>query len=256
MTTPITTPEPVHAPHVPLTEYYQTEQERQAYLRQIFDNTAADYDRIESLLALGTGSRYRREALMRAGLKAGMKVLDVGVGTGLLAAQACRLVGNPALVTGVDPSPGMMAASKLPKSMVLLEGRAETLPFPDNHFDFLSMGYALRHISDLGVAFAEFERVLKPGGRLCLLEITQAQSRFGRWLLKSYMRGVIPLLSRFVSKQKDTTTIWRYFWDSIEACVPPEQVLATLNAAGLTQVKRHLEIGVFSEYQAVKADPP
>ncbi len=256
MTTPITTPETVHAPHVPLTEYYQTEQERQAYLRQIFDNTAADYDRIESLLALGTGSRYRREALMRAGLKAGMKVLDVGVGTGLLAAQACRLVGDPALVTGVDPSPGMMAASKLPKSMVLLEGRAESLPFPDNHFDFLSMGYALRHISDLGVAFAEFERVLKPGGRLCLLEITQAQSRFGRWLLKSYMRGVIPLLSRFVSKQKDTTTIWRYFWDSIEACVPPEQVLATLNAAGLTQVKRHLEIGVFSEYQAVKADPP
>ena len=256
MTTPISTPETVHAPHVPLTEYYQTEQERQAYLRQIFDNTAADYDRIESLLALGTGSRYRREALKRAGLKAGMKVLDVGVGTGLLAAQACRLVGDPALVTGVDPSPGMMAASKLPKSMVLLEGRAETLPFPDNHFDFLSMGYALRHISDLGVAFAEFERVLKPGGRLCLLEITQAQSRFGRWLLKSYMRGVIPLLSRFVSKQKDTTTIWRYFWDSIEACVPPEQVLATLNAAGLTQVKRHLEIGVFSEYQAVKADPP
>ena len=256
MTTPISTPETVHAPHVPLTEYYQTEQERQAYLRQIFDNTAADYDRIESMLALGTGSRYRREALQRGGLKAGMKVLDVGVGTGLLAAQACTLVGDPALVTGVDPSPGMLAASKLPKSMVLLEGRAETLPFPDNHFDFLSMGYALRHISDLGVAFAEFERVLKPGGRLCLLEITQAQSRVGRWLLKSYMRGVIPLLTRFVSKQKDTTTIWRYFWDSIEACVPPEQVLATLKAAGLTQVKRHLEIGVFSEYQAIKADPP
>ena len=254
--TPKSTPEAVHAPHVPLTEYYQTEQERQAYLRQIFDNTAADYDRIESMLAWGTGSRYRREALQRGGLKAGMKVLDVGVGTGLLAAQACTLVGDPALVTGVDPSPGMLAASKLPKSMVLLEGRAETLPFPDNHFDFLSMGYALRHISDLGIAFAEFERVLKPGGRLCLLEITQAQSRVGRWLLKSYMRGVIPLLTRFVSKQKDTTTIWRYFWDSIEACVPPEQVLATLNAAGLTQVKRHLEIGVFSEYQAVKADPP
>ena len=254
--TPKSIPEAVHAPHVPLTEYYQTEQERQAYLRQIFDNTAADYDRIESMLAWGTGSRYRREALQRGGLKAGMKVLDVGVGTGLLAAQACTLVGDPALVTGVDPSPGMLAASKLPKSMVLLEGRAETLPFPDNHFDFLSMGYALRHISDLGIAFAEFERVLKPGGRLCLLEITQAQSRVGRWLLKSYMRGVIPLLTRFVSKQKDTTTIWRYFWDSIEACVPPEQVLATLNAAGLTQVKRHLEIGVFSEYQAVKADPP
>ena len=246
---------PVQAPHIPLTDYYQTEQERQAYLRQIFDNTAADYDRIEAIMALGTGSYYRRQALMRAGLTTGMQVLDVGVGTGLVAAQACILTGDPALVTGVDPSPGMMAASKLPKTMVLREGRAEALPFPDNHFDFLSMGYALRHISDLSVAFAEFERVLKPGGRLCILEITQAQGRIGKWLLKSYMRGVIPLLTRFVSKQKDTTTIWRYYWDSIDACVSPERVVATLQAAGFSQVNRHVEIGVFSEYQALKTSP-
>ena len=246
---------PVQAPHVPLIEYYQTEQDRQAYLREIFNNTAADYDRIESMLAWGTGSRYRREALERAGLEKGMKVLDVGVGTGLVAAQACLLTGDPALVTGVDPSPGMMAASKLPKTMVLLEGRAESLPFPDNHFDFLSLGYALRHISDLGVAFTEFERVLKPGGRLCILEITQTQNRLGKWVLKNYMRGVIPLLTRFISRQKESATIWRYYWDSIEACVPPEQVLATLSATGLTQVKRHLEIGIFSEYQAIKAHP-
>ena len=253
MSTPESTP--VHAPHVPLTDYYQTEQDRQAYLRKIFDNTAADYDRIEAMLAWGTGSRYRRQALIRGGLTAGMKVLDVGVGTGLVAAQACLLTGNPALVTGLDPSPGMTAASKLPKTMLLIEGRAESLPFPDNHFDFLSMGYALRHISDLGVAFTEFQRVLKPGGRLCILEITQAQSGFGRWLLKSYMRGVIPLLTRFISTQKDTATIWRYYWDSIEACVPPAQVMAALSATGLAQVQRHVEVGVFSEYQAVKPDP-
>ncbi len=253
----MTLPKPttVHAPHIPLTDYYQTEQDRQAYLRQMFDNTAADYNLIEAIFAWGSGSRYRRQALIRGGLKTGMKVLDVGVGTGLVAAQACLLTGNPALVTGVDPSPGMMAASKLPATMVLVEGRAESLPFPDNHFDFLSMGYALRHISDLGVAFAEFERVLKPGGRLCLLEITRPKNRLGRWLLKSYMRGVIPLLTRAVTRQKNTETIWRYHWDSIEACVPPEQVVAALSAAGLTQVERHLELGVFSEYQAIKAAP-
>ena len=248
-------PAPVHAPHIPLTDYYQTEQDRQAYLRQMFDNTAADYDHIEAIFAWGSGSRYRRQALIRGGLKTGMKVLDVGVGTGLVAAQACILTGNAALVTGVDPSRGMMAAGKLPDTMVLMEGRAESLPFPDNHFDFLSMGYALRHISDLGVAFAEFERVLRPGGRLCILEITQAQNRFGKWLLKNYMHGVIPLLACVVSKQKDTATIWRYYWDSIEACVSPEHVMTTLSAARLTQVKRHLALGVFSEYQAIKAGP-
>ena len=245
----------VRAPHVPLTDYYPSEQDRQAFLCKIFDDTAADYDRIESMLAWGTGSWYRRQALVRGGLKTGMKVLDVGVGTGLVAAQACDLTGDPALVTGVDPSSGMMAASKLPKAMVLKEGRAESLPFPDNHFDFLSMGYALRHIGDLGAAFAEFERVLKPGGRLCILEITQARGPFGRWLLKSYMRGVIPLLTRFVSRQKNTATIWRYYWDTIEACIPPEQVMGALRAAGLAQAVRHVEVGIFSEYQAIKSGP-
>ena len=232
----MTTPEPgavAHAPHRPLTDYYQTEADRQAYLRKIFDDTAPDYDRIESMLAWGSGSRYRRDALVRAGLKPGMKLLDVGVGTGLVAAQACLLTGDPALVTGVDPSSGMMAASKLPKAITLVEGRAESLPFPDNHFDFLSMGYALRHISDLAVAFAEFERVLK-----------------------TYMRSVIPLLTRFVSPNKNTVTMWRYYWDTIEACVPPEQVMATLQSVGLQQVERHLEVGIFSEYHAVKAQHP
>jgi demethylmenaquinone methyltransferase / 2-methoxy-6-polyprenyl-1,4-benzoquinol methylase len=255
MTTPETAPV-AHAPHRPLTDYYSTEADRQAYLRKIFDDTAPDYDRIESMLAWGSGPGYRRDALVRAGLKPGMKVLDVGVGTGLVAAQACLLTGDPALVTGVDPSPGMMAASKLPKAMSMVEGRAESLPFPDDHFDFVSMGYALRHISDLSVAFAEFERVLKPGGRLCVLEITQARSGWSRWLLKTYMRSVIPLLTRFVSPNKNTVTMWRYYWDTIEACVPPEQVMATLSSVGLTQVDRHLEIGIFSEYHAVKAQRP
>ncbi len=245
-----------HAPHLPLTSYYESEQDRQTYLRGIFDSTAGDYDRVEAMLAWGTGSRYRRLALVRAGLKAGMRVLDVGVGTGLVAAQACVVTGDASLVTGIDPSPGMLAASKLPHGITLVEGRAESLPFPDNHFDFLSMGYALRHISDLGVAFAEFHRVLKPGGRLCILEITQAKSPVGKWVLKTYMRGVIPFLSRLVTRRRDTTTIWRYYWDSIEACVPPEQVIATLRAEGLSEVRQHLEVGVFSEYQAIKPLQP
>lgn len=244
---------PVKAPHDPLTEYYKTEQERQAYLKKLFDDTAPDYDRIERMMALGSGPWYRRQALIRAGLQPNMKVLDVGVGTGLVAAQACILTGDPACVTGVDPSSGMMAVSHVPEGMVLMEGRAEALPFPDNHFDFLSMGYALRHISDLSIAFAEFERVLKPGGRLCILEMTQAQGSFGNWLLKTYMRGVIPLLTRVVTRKKNTEVIWRYFWDSIEACVSPELVMATLRNAGLTGVTRHVELGIFSEYQAIKA---
>jgi len=243
------------APHAPLTDYYAHEQEKAGFVREMFDSTAEDYDRMEHILGFGTGIRYRGQALERAGLKAGMRVVDVGVGTGLVAREAARICGDASLVTGVDPSPGMMANAKVPQGVALVEGRAEAIPFPEAHFDFLSMGYALRHISDLSVAFREFHRVLKPGGRLCLLEITCPESRWGRFLLKIYMKGLVPMLALIVGHQSNTRRLWRYYWDTIEACVPPAQILATLNAAGFTHVRRHIEVkgmSILAEYQATK----
>ncbi len=244
----------VHMPHAPLPEYYGQETERQAFLRDIFDSTAADYNRIEKMLAFGSGPWYRRQALMRAGLTSGMRVADVGVGTGLVACEAAKLVGDAALITGIDPSPGMMGAAQIPVGVTLLEGRAEAIPLPDASVDFVSMGYALRHIDDLEVAFKEFHRVLKPGGKFCVLEITMPESRLGRFMLKTYMRAVVPLLARIVARGKNTPLIWRYYWDSIEACAPPANVVATLQAAGFESVDRHCELGIFSEYRGVKAN--
>lgn len=245
------------APHVPLTEYYADEQARAGFVRAMFDSTAEDYERMEHILAFGSGSWYRGQALQRAGLKAGMTVIDVGVGTGLVAREAARIAGAASLVTGVDPSPGMMRNAKVPSGLVLVEGSAEAIPFPDARFDFLSMGYALRHISDLSVAFREFRRVLKPGGKLCLLEITCPESAWGRFLLKIYMKGLVPMLALIVGRKKNTRRLWRYYWDTIEACVSPAQVLATLSAAGFTGVRRHIEVrgmSILAEYQATKPD--
>lgn len=242
----------VHVPHAPLTDYYQHEAERQAFLRDIFDSTAADYDRIERMLAFGSGPWYRRQALSRAGLTLGLRVADVGVGTGLVAREAVTLVGDASLVTGIDPSPGMMGAANLPAGVTLVEGRAEAIPLPDASVDFISMGYALRHIGDLEIAFKEFHRVLKPGGRFCILEITKPESRLAQMLLKTYMRAVVPLLARLVARGKNTPLIWRYYWDSIEACAPPASVMATLEAAGFTNVSCHCELGIFSEYRGLR----
>lgn len=245
------------APHVPLTHYYADESARSGFVREMFDTTAEDYDRMEHILGFGTGPWYRGQALERAGLKPGMKIVDVGVGTGLVAREAARIVGDPSLVTGVDPSPGMMRNAQVPQGVSLVEGRAESIPFPDGHFDFLSMGYALRHISDLSVAFKEFHRVMKPGAKLCMLEITSPESWWGRFLLKIYMKGLVPLLAMFVARQKNTPRLWRYYWDTIEACVPPAQVLATLEANGFIAVRRHIEVkgmSILAEYQAIKPE--
>lgn len=239
-------------PHTPLPGYYNTDAERDKFIARMFNDTASDYDRIERVLAWGSGRWYRREALRRAGLSIGMQVLDVGIGTGLVAREALALVGPRGSLVGVDPSPGMMGQVNLP-GVELLTGRAELLPRPDADCDFLSMGYALRHINDVAPAFSEFHRVLRPGGRLLVLEITRPESRSGLLLLKTYMRAFVPLVARIVGRRKDTAELWRYYWDTIEACIAPETVMSALRAAGFQNVQRHVELGIFSEYTAVKA---
>ena len=239
-------------PHTPLNAYYGNEREHVQFLRRIFDDTAADYDRIERILAFGSGRAYRRGALQRAGLASGAHMIDVGIGTGLVAREALALIGAQGTLIGIDPSPGMMGEVKLP-GVQLLEGRAEALPLPDASADFLSMGYALRHIADVTTALNEFHRVLKPGGRLLILEISKPAGRFATLLLKAYMRVVVPLLAGLVSRRRGTAKLWRYYWDTIEACIPPESLLAALRAAGFTEVRRRVDLGIFSEYTATRA---
>jgi demethylmenaquinone methyltransferase/2-methoxy-6-polyprenyl-1,4-benzoquinol methylase len=182
-----------------------------------------------------------------------MKVLDVAVGTGLVAREEIALTGDAGAVLGLDPSIGMIAQARrsLPPIRTVM-GIAEELPLADDSFDFLSMGYALRHLSDLAVTFAEFRRVLKPGGRVCILEITRPTNRVQRALMKGYARFIVPAFTCFASKHADSQLLWRYYWDTIEACVPAETVISALAAAGFTDVAHHLEIGLFSEYTATK----
>ncbi len=241
-------------PHTPLPEYYGDEAEHGRYLRRIFDDTAADYDRIERVLAFGSGPWYRRDALKRAGLSAGAEVLDVGIGTGLVAREALVLIGNAGSLVGVDPSPGMMGEIDLP-GIELRAGRAEALPCGPDSCDFLSMGYALRHISDVREAFSEFHRVLRPGGKLLILEISKPDGPIASSLLKTYMRAVVPLIAKVVARKSDTAELWRYYWDTIEACMSAEAVLDALRAVGFENVRRERQLGIFSEYIASKPMP-
>ncbi len=242
----------VHAPHPPLTEYYESEDDRRAWVGEQFDKTATDYDRVERILGLGTGSTYRRKMLELAGLQRGMRILDVGMGTGLVAKQAARILGDASKVTGVDPSAGMIRNAKLPTGVTVVEGRAEQIPLRDAEYDFVSMGYALRHVSDMAAAFAEFNRMLKPGGKVCILEITPPRNKIAMLLLKGYCRYIVPAMAKLVAKDKNTAQLWRYYWDTIEACAAPENVMRTLESAGFVNVRRNVDVGIFTTYLADK----
>ena len=235
-------------PHPPLERYYASEADRDGWVRGLFDQTAGDYDRVERAMAFGSGSWYRNRALVRGGLEPGMRVVDVGVGTGLTAREADRLVGPDGQVTGVDPSVGMMESAVLPARVRLLPGRADAVPLPAAAVDFVSMGYALRHVADMPAAFREFSRVLVPGGRLCILEITAPSSHLPKALLRSYMRGLVPLMARYIARHREVPKLMRYYWDTIEACAPPEVIMDAIRDAGFTEVQRTVCLGVFSEY--------
>jgi demethylmenaquinone methyltransferase/2-methoxy-6-polyprenyl-1,4-benzoquinol methylase len=251
-------PSPPHAPaaiapHPPIRAYYDSPDGKTRFVRRAFDEGAADYDRVERMMSLGSGSPYRRRALRRAGLRAAMRVLDVAAGTGLVTREAAVTVGDPSLVLGVDPSPGMLAeAVRNVPGVRFAIGTAERLPVDDATVDFLSMGYALRHVSDLAATFGEFLRVLKPGGRVCVLEITRPRGRISLGLLRVYMGWLIPGLTSLTGRRAPSKQLWSYYWDTIEHCVPPERILAAMDAAGFADASRHVELGIFSAYTATR----
>ncbi|HYE61259.1 MAG TPA: class I SAM-dependent methyltransferase [Phycisphaerales bacterium] len=244
------------APHPPIEGYYGQPAEKRAFLTSIFDETAVDYDKVEHWLSLGSGKWYRREALRRARLKPGMHVADVATGTGLVAREALRLMTVDGAVrgslVGVDPSAGMLAEARKQLGIDTRVATAENLPFDDAAFDFLSMGYALRHVEDIAGAFREYHRVLKPGGRVCVLEITRPRTKFGRGFLKLYLHTVGAIISKMTDLAPRTPELWDYYWETIDRCVPPERVVAALKEAGFEQVERQVVCGVFSEYRAVR----
>jgi demethylmenaquinone methyltransferase/2-methoxy-6-polyprenyl-1,4-benzoquinol methylase len=93
---------------------------------------------------------------------------------------------------------------------------------------------------------------LKPGGKVCVLEITLPKGKIAITLLKLYMKMIVPLMARLTTRHTETALLFRYHWDTIQACVSPETVFHVLAAEGFEQVKRHVVMGIFSEYTASK----
>ena len=242
------------SPHPPLPEFYEEPSQRESFVREIFDDTAPWYDRATQFMSFGSGSRYRREALVRAGLKPGMRVLDVATGTGVVARAAAEVTGDSKSIVGLDPSIGMLTAGRAKATFRNVQAKSEALPFAEESFDLITIGFAMRHFADLKFVFSQCERVLRPGGRLLILEITTPRSRVARSLLGAYLGGIVPAALAVMSRSAKTARLMRYYWVTTRECVRPEVILDALHSAGFDDVQRHVELQIFSEYSGKRQE--
>lgn len=235
-----------------LQRFVGSESERRERTRAMFDAGASGYDKAEWLTGLGAGPWYRRRVLKKLGVKPGDKVLDVAIGTGLVAVEIDALIQPGGELVGLDPSLGMLAEAKRKLDIETVEGYAESIPLEDGRFDAVTMGYALRHLGSMDRAFSEYLRVLRPGGRVCIMEISKPNGRVTTLLAKAYIRGLVPMLSRLSGEKREVGTLWKYYWDTIQTCIDSDAIVSAMRDAGFEDVRYETTLGVFKEYLGTK----
>ena len=211
---------------------------------RLFAPLGPTYDRYAAILSFGQDGRWRRVLVSRIAAGPGDTVLDVATGTGAVAREL--LARRHCTVVGIDQSPGMLreARLRLPPEVRLVEGTAESLPFPDGAFDALTFTYLLRYVTDPGSTLRELTRVVRPGGAVAGLEFGIPRGIWrAPWEL--YVRRVLPLAGRVISPAWGD--VGRFLGGSIRdfyARCPEPRLLELWREAGVTDVRsQRLSLG-------------
>ncbi len=209
-------------------------EERQ--VRAMFDRIAGVYDRMNRVMTVGLDREWRRRAADLARVGPGDRALDVATGTGDLALELARRVGPEGEVVGSDFSEEMLerARAKDAGERVRFEwGNALALPYDANRFDAATVGFGARNFSDLPRGVAEMARVVRPGGRVVILEITTPQRPPLSWFYAAWFDRLVPALGR-VAGDPDA---YAYLPSSVRRFPGPRELAATMAGCGLTDVR-------------------
>ena len=227
-------------------------------VRRMFTAIARSYDLNNRVHSFGRDQAWRRAVVNRCNVQPHEHVLDVACGTGDLAEAFAKA--GPASVTGLDFTEAMLAiardkAQRLDQQrdqrLTYVQGDAMNLPFADGSYDVLSIAFGIRNVSDPAAAFAEFHRVLRPGGRVAVLEFSQPRNGLIRFFNSLYCNRIMPVTASLLAW--DRSGAYRYLPRSVETFLAADELAAALERAGFVDIAQHpMTFGVCTITMAVR----
>lgn len=225
-------------------------------IRAMFDSIAPRYDLLNRLLSLGIDRKWRRFAVKQIRFSEGGKVLDVATGTADVALEIAAATPDSVTVTGVDFSPQMIELGRVKVEQSQFSDRitlhvapCEAIPFEDNSFDSATIAFGIRNVVDRVCGLKEILRVLKPDGRIVILEFSNPQSKAFKALYNFYFLKILPVVGGLISN----FSAYKYLPDSVLEFPSQEQFKKMMVEAGFKAVNHHdLTFGIATVYTGVK----
>jgi len=224
---------------------------------EVFHSVADKYDLMNDLMSAGIHRLWKRITIEMSGVRPGHRVLDIAGGTGDLAAKFSRLVGVEGTVVLADINQSMLAVGRdrlidrgICSNVRFSQADAQYLPFPDNTFDLVTIAFGLRNVTDKDMALRSMMRVLKPGGRLLVLEFSKPTSTVLSKLYDSYSFNVLPRLGNLFAKDADS---YQYLAESIRMHPDQQTLQSMMDSAGFANTDFHnMTGGIVALHRGVK----
>lgn len=240
-----------------MAERYDEKARRPEDVQRLFNNIAPDYDRLNRIVSFGLDLGWRREAAHETREMACENILDVAAGSGDLTLELHRFWKGKARIDALDFSRDLIKAGRLKieeaglaECIRFIEGDALAMPFDDESYDALTIGFGFRNLQDRKKALAEFLRVLRPGGLLIVLEVTQPR-RFLRPFYYLYMLRIVPLIAAFLHSDREA---YKYLGRTIKAFPGASAFAEMIREAGFKETKfRQLGLGTVAIHTGHKS---
>lgn len=230
------------------------ETEKAKHVRGVFDSVASKYDLMNDLMSAGLHRAWKAFTVLRADIREGYQVLDIAGGTGDLALAFSKKVGKSGRVVHTDINEAMLSTGRdrlvdYGLALPTLVCDAEKLPFPDAHFNVVSVAFGLRNMTHKDVALKEMCRVLKPGGKLLVLEFSKVAKPLEK-MYDWYSFKILPHMGKLVAGDADS---YRYLAESIRMHPGQEELKTLMKNAGFGHVDFHnLSAGVVALHMGIK----